>query len=974
MIGRSIAHYEILEKIGAGSMGIVYRAKDTRLGRDVALKMLPPAAAADPGRRTRFEQEARAVAALSHPNIVTIFSVEEADGHHFITMELVSGRLLSAVAAGGALDPNAFLDIASQLANAIVAAHGCGIIHRDLKPQNVMLTADEQVKVLDFGLARLWGQEEGEAKTLALGQTQTAEGALLGTLAYMSPEQAQAKPADARSDLFSLGVVFYELLTGRHPFRTDSGVETAAAILRDDPPPATEVIPSLPAELGRILRRCLVKDPARRYQTAIDLRNDLEELRDELGQSSAGETAASEPKPGDGSFASRGGDSSPSGVSLPGDRPGIAVVTFVDHTGSPEHAWLATGLPSMLLTGLAQTPGLDVVSPERIYEIAKSLGHDGKEAVSPGLVTEIGRRSGASAVATGNVFRAGERYRIDVRLADVATGRLLAGETVSGEDVFGLVDTLTAKITGILNIDADSNAPGVATVSTPSIGAYREYDQGMNAYRDYRFPEARDHLLRAVEIDPRFARAHLALMQVYRSLGERIRMDHHREAVLEHQDRLPERDRLLFLALQERDRDPDRAVALFEDLIARYPDSEYGYVLLAMTHVHNTLDRDSWIAAVQRGVRALPNSAERRNIHAYSITYHGSYEEAVGELEEYQRLSPGNQNPMDSLAEITLSFGRVEESLELYEQLSDSDAASSASLFGLSYCRAALGRYPAAFDAMRACVMLQESQGIVSATPMFMSAFYLARVGRYREAIREIERGLARIDEMGARRIEIALELLTAWIGLERGRPADVFQAAGRARKLVSQLRSEVDIRITNEHALHLMGVAEARAGHPESAAEIAAEQRSLGPEPQLEWEHLCHWLDGEIALSRGDLNRAAECFQKPPARKALFGLNTPDFSIFVSNSILRDWTARMAAHCGDLAGALHLYQQLTTPVEGWQYTAVLEPRYLLEMARLSCRMGDDARGHEYAGRFLDLWSEADPGSPELDEAKAISG
>jgi Tol biopolymer transport system component/tRNA A-37 threonylcarbamoyl transferase component Bud32 len=286
--GQQLLHYRLIEKIGEGGMGVVWKAEDTKLHRHVALKVLPEAMAADPDRRVRFEREARAVAALNHPNIVTLHSVEEVDTStgtvRFITMELVDGRSLSALLPRDGFPLDRALEIAIPLADAVSTAHRAGITHRDLKPDNVMVDAQGRLRVLDFGLAKLHDpapttKQDAQTATVT---SDTAEGRILGTVAYMSPEQAEGKEVDARSDVFSLGTILYEMLTGKRPFHGETTMSAISSILKDEPSSVTEVKPGLPRHTARILRRCLAKDPERRCQTAIDLRNELEELKAEI--------------------------------------------------------------------------------------------------------------------------------------------------------------------------------------------------------------------------------------------------------------------------------------------------------------------------------------------------------------------------------------------------------------------------------------------------------------------------------------------------------------------------------------------------------------------------------------------------------------------------------------------------------------------------------------------------------------------
>ena len=287
MNGRTLSHYTIVDKLGSGGMGEVYLARDTKLDREVALKVLPTELARSEERRARFKREAKTVAALNHPNIVHVYSVEEADSVHFITMELVRGKTLSALLPGKGFSHARFFEIAVPLADAMAAAHQEGVTHRDLKPGNIMVSDDGHVKVLDFGLAKpakgfVSGSHGSELET----EVKTVEGAIVGTVAYMSPEQATGKPVDPRTDIFSLGIIFYEMLTGRRPFEGDTPGEILSAIVKDTPP-ALPLLPLLPLlgdasrELSKIVRRCLAKEPNRRFQSALDIRNELDELQHE---------------------------------------------------------------------------------------------------------------------------------------------------------------------------------------------------------------------------------------------------------------------------------------------------------------------------------------------------------------------------------------------------------------------------------------------------------------------------------------------------------------------------------------------------------------------------------------------------------------------------------------------------------------------------------------------------------------------
>src|SRR4030095_12960505 len=360
--GRTLSHYRLLEEIGRGVMGVVYKALDTTLDREVALKVLPLEATSDPDRLERFRREAKAVAALNHPSIVTIYSVEEAEGIHFLTMELVSGRSLHELIPEGGLPLPRIFQIAVPLAEALSAAHERGIVHRDLKPSNIVVADEGRVKVLDFGLAKLMasGAEVPEGSLPPTRTLGTVEGKILGTVPYMSPEQVSGKAVDPRSDIFSLGIILYEMAVGTRPFSGESSAELASSILRDQPISVSDLRADLPGHLGWVIRRCLEKDPRRRYQSALDISNELSDLKNGLSsESPAYRSPVSSPG---GSSAAYGGTLSAKG-SVP--SPAGGVPSFASTGGAPSAPWSGAGTASSgaghpsspAISGAGEVPG-----------------------------------------------------------------------------------------------------------------------------------------------------------------------------------------------------------------------------------------------------------------------------------------------------------------------------------------------------------------------------------------------------------------------------------------------------------------------------------------------------------------------------------------------------------------------------------------------------------------------------------------
>ncbi len=448
--GDKLGQYEILAPIGAGGMGEVFRARDPRLGREVAIKVLPAAMAHDPERLARFQREARTVAALSHPNIVTIFSVEEADGIHFLTMELIEGLPLDRLIGMDGLPANQILEIAQALSDALAAAHDKGIVHRDLKPANVMVTHDGRVKVLDFGLAKDVGCAcpDDETRTL-LGNTQA--GMVMGTPSYMSPEQISARPLDHRTDIFSLGVVLHEMSTGKKPFTGSSSAELISSILRDTPASISASRPDLPGDLSRIVRRCLEKDPRHRIQTARDVSNEFRDMARQSPQKAVpqipAQAAASSPDRTPGT-PSRTISAADSGAARADEGFWVAVLPFKAQGASPDLAALAEGLTEDIVTGLSRFSYLRVIARGSTLSYAD-------KAVD---LRVAGKELGARYVMEGTLRQAGAKLRLAVQLVDAVTGAHLWAENYerafSPEAIFELQDDLVPRIVSTV---ADNN-------------------------------------------------------------------------------------------------------------------------------------------------------------------------------------------------------------------------------------------------------------------------------------------------------------------------------------------------------------------------------------------------------------------------------------------------------------------------------------------------------------------------------------
>ena len=507
LVGKSVSHYAVVRRLGSGGMGVVYEAEDARLGRHVALKFLPPELARDGTSLERFQREARAASALNHPGICTVYAIEEHEGQHFIVMECLEGRTLAQMmAARPALDLEGVVAIGIQIADALESAHARGIVHRDVKPANIFVNDRGQVKILDFGLARIEGARRGNDGAVSRLETVgelTTPGTAMGTVSYMSPEQARGQLADARTDLFSLGTVLYEMATGALPFPGETSAVVFDAILNRDPLPAAQVNPALPPELSRILDKALEKDRSLRYQTATDLKTDLSRLKRDMD---SGRRHAAE------KVDSRGGATRQVEKS-------IAVLYFENLSGVKEDEYFRDGITEDIITELSKIKGLNIFSRPTVLAFRD-------KTVTP---AQVGQQLAAAYVLGGSIRRAGNRLRINAQLVDTHTDFPLWSERYDRqmEDVFEVQDEIARKIAEALRVTlSPQEEAALAAKPTENPQAYDLYLRGKSYARrltrqDFEF--ALQMFESAVALDPDFALPHAAIAnacaQIHYSYG-----------------------------------------------------------------------------------------------------------------------------------------------------------------------------------------------------------------------------------------------------------------------------------------------------------------------------------------------------------------------------------------------------------------------------------------------------------------------
>ena len=564
MIGKLVGHYRIESEIGAGGMGVLYKAEDTRLHRPVALKFLPPTFAEDRQALERFRREGRAASALNHPNICTIYGIDEHEGQPFIVMEYLEGQTVKERITGGGFEVDELLEVGIQIADALDAAHAQGIIHRDIKPANIFITERGQAKALDFGLAKLVDDDASIGSQTRDSATEdgnlTNPGAAVGTVAYMSPEQARGEKVDSRTDLFALGVVLYEMATGKQAFKGSSTAVLYDAILNRNPAPITDHDPDLPAELDHIINKSLEKDRRLRYQHSSELRTDLTRLKK---SSDSGRLAAVVPAP---AGAERGGNIWLAVAGLVcvvglavafmmiswGDAPpvpisegSLAVMYFEDLADVDDSEGLGRMMTSLLTTELSRSGDMDVVSRQRLNDLARELGHE-SGPVDSTVATEVARMAGVGTMILGQVAQAGGRIVVSADLVEVETGRLIAtarAEGMSVDDVFSMAEDLGMEVRREIQASTDvgGNVGGALDPSlTASVEAYRAYAEGDTLFQEGNFEDAADRFREATQLDDRFAMAYFRMSAACFAAGDDVGAREASEGALDRIELLPE--------------------------------------------------------------------------------------------------------------------------------------------------------------------------------------------------------------------------------------------------------------------------------------------------------------------------------------------------------------------------------------------------------------------------------------------------
>ncbi|MGB7296994.1 MAG: protein kinase, partial [Candidatus Aminicenantales bacterium] len=906
--------YQIIEELGRGGMGEVYKALDLKVKEKVALKLINPEVAADPKTIERFSNELRLARKIRHKNVCGMYDLGEAEGSHYITMEYVQGEdLKSMIRMSTGLTTGTVLSLGKQVCEGLAEAHGLGVVHRDLKPQNIMIDKGGNAKIMDFGIARSL-RERGI----------TGPSVIIGTPEYMSPEQAEAREIDRTSDIYSLGVILYEMATGRVPFEGDTALGIVLKHKTEMPKNPKQINPGIPDDLARLILKCLEKDKAMRYQSAAEVKAELEKIEKGIPTT---ERIVPERKP----FTSREitvkfnlrrllvpglaavalvilglaiwklvPRQKAAPVLAPTDKPSLAVMYFKNNTGDPALDHWRTALSDLLIADLAQSKYVRVLSGDRLFDILRQLDLVEAKSYTREELRKVSSQGRASHILVGDFTRAGENFRINMVLQEAATGELLGSESVDGkgaESLISMVDDLTRRIKANLRLSEDAIAGDideeVGKITTSSAEAYTYYNEGRNLHHRGQYRESIQAMERALALDPEFAMAYRSMAMAYNNLLMFSEKTKYLKKAFDLAGRLSERERLLIQGefLRESEKTYDQAIEAYTRLLELYPDDTIGGTNLGVIY-SEIEDWDRAIEIYERQIQRKDQSFFPYVNQAEAYRHKGMYDRARDVLELYIKYFGDSARLREDLAQNYFFQGKYEAALEETKRALSLDPRSIMSVINQGIIAHARGDLA---EAEKAYLRILETDelGYHLYARTLLGSLNLMK-GRLGDATEQFERGAELAGKLGDSWWECVFHTSSSGANLGFGRPAEALRQSEIALDIAQKASAELRWQ---RRALFLKGLIQLGMGLTAEGARTAEELKALVDEGMNKKEvRLYHHLRGMIELQKKNYSQAIEYFREASLllpQPGELGPYTNDQAAFTESLALAHYYAR---------------------------------------------------------------------------------